>query len=291
MRDAEHVTTRDGRLLCVERGGARNRGARDRGDRPVVVLESGMGVSRHMWGATIERLDGRVATVAYDRSGLGDSPPDPAPRTLDRLASDLVDVLGDLGDAPVVLVGHSWGGPIVRRAAEQVPDRVAGLVLVDVTEETCELFVGAAGERQTRLALPLLPLLARTGVTRLAVRSLASKLPDAAAAGMRAVDGTVAAARTQQAELRHHVDDLRGLLAAPPALPRVPITYISGTRAARSERGRRPAVVAAHAAAADGLPLGRHVTADRSGHHVPVTEPDLVADEILRVVDAAAPTG
>ena len=273
--------TRDGRSLSVER-----RGELAGDGRPVVVLESGMGVSRHMWGAVIECLDGRATTIAYDRSGLGDSPADPAPRTLERLASDLVDVLGDLGDQSVVLVGHSWGGPVVRRAAEQVPDRVVGLVLVDVTEETCDLFVGASGERQTRLALPLLPLLARTGLTRLAVRRLASDLPDGSAAAMRAVDGTVAAARTQQAELRGHIDDLRGLLSAPPVLPTVPITYISGTRAARSERGRRPAAVAAHAAAAAAQPLGRHVTADRSGHHVPINEPALVADEILRIVDA-----
>lgn len=246
-----------------------------------------MGLSRHMWGATIERLGGQVTTVAYDRSGLGDSPADPAPRTLDRLASDLVDVLGDLGDGPLVLVGHSWGGPVVRRAAEQVPDRVAGLVLIDVTEETCAFLVGAAGERQTRIALPLLPVLARTGLTRLGVRRLASSLPDGSAAAMRTVDGTVAAARTQQAELRRHIDDLRRLLAAPPALPEVPVTYISGTRITRSERGRRPQLVAAHAAAAAALPLGRHVRAERSSHHVPFTEPELVADEVLRVVDLA----
>ncbi len=270
--------------MCVAR-----RGDADRPDVPTVVFEAGMGVSRHMWGATIARLDERIPTVAYDRSGLGDSPADGASRTLERLAADLVDLLDHLGRAPVVLVGHSWGGPIIRRAAEQRPDRVVGLVLVDVSEETCELFFSAANERQTRLAVALLPALARTGLPRLAARKLSASLPDDSAAAMRAVDGTVVAARAQQAELRHHIDDLRALAASPPVLPEVPVTYISGTRATRMERGRRPSLVAAHAAAAAALPHGRHVGADRSSHHVPFTEPALVADEIQRILDSWTP--
>ena len=44
-------------------------------------------------------------------------------------ADDVVALLADRTD--VVLVGHSYGGLVVRQAADRVPDRVARLILVD----------------------------------------------------------------------------------------------------------------------------------------------------------------
>lgn len=272
--------TRDGRNLYVER-----RGPSDA--RPLVVMEAGLGMSHHTWGAVVERLSGSVATVTYDRSGLGSSPADPARRDLQRLADDLADLLGHLGDGPFVLVGHSWGGPIVRVVASETPERIAGLVLVDVTDENCEEYFGRAPEIQNRLATALLPTIARTGALRRPVDRLAALLPEPSASGMRRDDGTSSAACAQQAELRSHLDDLRRLRLAPPQLPEVPVTYVSGGSASRLERGRRTALVAAHRASADALPLGRHVIAPGSGHQVPFTDPDIVADEVLRL---ATPT-
>jgi pimeloyl-ACP methyl ester carboxylesterase len=229
MTSEDRARTRDGRELFVESSGS---------GTPVVVFEAGMGGSRCSWGAVTPAVAPRTTAVVYDRSGLGRSPHDPAPRVLSRLVDDLVDVLDHLGDGPFVLVGHSWGGPIVRCAAAEVPDRVAGLVLVDQTDEGCDLFFAKAAERQVRLAGPLMPAMARLGLLRLAVRRLAAQLPEPAARAMRAEDGTVAAARTQQSEMAASLDDLRRLRA------------------------------------------------ERSGHYVPFTEPQLVADEILRIVDA-----
>lgn len=270
------VSTSDGRRLRVERRGS---------GRPIVVFEAGMGASRHTWGAVLDLLGDDVSTVSYDRSGLGESPADPGPRNLERLVSDLVDLLDELGDGPFVLVGHSWGGPIIRRAAERRPERVVGLVLVDVTEETCDLFFSPAAERQTRVGLRLMPFLARVGISGLAVKKLAASLPDASASQMRALDGTVDAARTQQAELLHHIDDLRLLRELPPVLPEVPVTYLTGTGDSRMERGRRPSLIAAHRGAAAALPNGRWVPAEHSTHYVPFTEPDLIAAEIRRIIE------
>ncbi len=273
----EWVRTRDGRDLYVERRGPDSR-------RPMVVLEAGMGLSHHAWGAVVDRLAASVPTVAYDRSGLGRSPADAAPRDLRRLADDLSDLLDHLGDGPFVLVGHSWGGPVVRLVASERPERVAGLVLVDVTDEGCDEYFGRGAAAQNRLAMALLPAIARTGALRRPVDRLAAMLPEPSASGMRRDDGTAAAAAAQQAELRGHLDDLRQLRLSPPALPPVPVTYISGAAASFLERGRREPLVDAHRTSAAALPQGRHVLAGRSGHHVPFTEPDLVADEVLRIV-------
>src|SRR5688572_11787247 len=167
----EHVRTRDGRELYAER----------RGDgAPVVVFESGMGVSRNMWGAVAPAVAEHTTTVVYDRAGLGRSQRDHEARDLARLAGDLVDVLDHLGGGPFVLVGHSWGGAVVRTAAAARPDRVAGLVLVDPTDERCDLFFSKGNARQTRAMTVLLPALARLGLVRAGVRKLASQLPEPA---------------------------------------------------------------------------------------------------------------
>lgn len=274
------VRTRDGRRLHAEACGA---GA------PTVVFEAGMGASRHMWGAVAPAIAEHARTVVYDRSGLGRSPVDPAPRDLARLASDLVDVIDHL-DGPVVLVGHSWGGPIARVAAAERGDRVAGLVLVDPTDEGCTAITSEQNERRSRSATWMMPLMARLGVLRLVARRLAAQLPEPAAAGMRAEDATRAATRTHVAEVVGSLADLRRLEAEPPALPDVPLTIISGQRAGRMEGGHRPELIAAHRARAHAAPQGRHVEAPRSGHMVPFTEPEIVVEEILRTLTLAGTT-
>ena len=271
------VRTRDGRPLHAEVAGTGG---------PTVVFEAGMGGSRHMWGGVVPGVAERARTLVYDRSGLGRSPADDAPRDLDRLASDLVDGL-DHVDGPVVLVGHSWGGPIVRVAAAERGDRVAGMVLVDPTDEGCAAITAEQNERRSRSASWLMPLMGRLGLIRLYVRRLAEQLPEPAASGLRAEDGTRAAIRTQVAEMTGSLADLRRLETEPPALPDVPLTVISGLRGGRMEGGHRPELVAAHRARARAAPQGRHVGAPGSGHMVPFTEPEIVVEEILRTLTLA----
>lgn len=272
------VTTRDGRRLAVE----------DRGEKvPVVVLEAGMGASHHSWGAVAPAVASVTRTVTYDRAGLGASDPDPAGRGLDRLVDDLLDLLADLGDGPFVLVGHSWGGPVVRVAASRVPDRIAGLVLVDQTDEGCDLYFDPKMDRQQRSWARLLPVLARLGLVRFVIGRARGELPDEAVAAMKAQDGGVDGARGHAAEAVASIDDLRGLRDDRPVLPDVPVTLISGTKRSRFGQAKRDALVAAHRALAESLPQGRHVEAGGSGHLIPLTEPDVVIAEVLRIVRGA----
>jgi pimeloyl-ACP methyl ester carboxylesterase len=275
----ERVTTPDGRWLHLERGGS---GA------PTVVFESGMGTSRNMWGAVAPKVAMRATAVVYDRAGLGRSPAATGPRDLAHLVADLEAVLAHLGAGPFVLVGHSWGGPIVRAAAADRPDRIAGLVLVDQTDEGCDLFFEKVNERQVAWGPRLLPLAARLGLLRIPVKRLSVHLPEDWAAAFRAEDGTLPAIRAQVAELVPSIDDLRRLREEPLALPDVPVSVISGMQNGVGERDRRPAIIATHRATAAALPRGRHVEAARSSHYVPVTEPDLIVAEVLRILDGGA---
>jgi pimeloyl-ACP methyl ester carboxylesterase len=258
---------------------------------PTVVFEAGMGTSQHSWAlvapAVAERTGGRVVT--YNRAGIGRSTVDPEPRTIARAASDLVALLDHLDAGPAVLVAHSYGGPIVREALATAPERVAGLVLVDQTDEGCDLFFAPEFERQQRFYGATLPVLARLGVTGLYARRPGRPLPADARRALRAESGSVAGARAQQRELATCDADLRRLRDDPhptPA-PGVPITVISGTQRprGRSAARRRDCLVAAHRRRAESTPDGRHVAAEHAQHMVMLTEPTLVVDEIVRLVD------
>jgi hypothetical protein len=72
-------------------------------------------------------------------------------------------------------------------------------------------------------------------------------------------------------------------------------TFTVTTRDGRTLHGERhgngsPVVVfeSGMGASAVAHPHGRHVEAELSGHYVPFTEPDLVAAEIFRMLDARA---
>ncbi len=105
---------------------------------PTVILEAGLIGWSLVWhrvqAASAVRSLTRVC--AYDRAGMGQSDEVPAPRSVDELAADLASLIEAAPIvAPVVLVGHSLGGLIVRAFAERHPAKVAGLVLVDPSSE------------------------------------------------------------------------------------------------------------------------------------------------------------
>lgn len=270
------IPTGDGRTLHAERLGSGS---------PAVVFEAGMGASRNTWGAIAPVVAERTTAVVYDRSGMGRSAPADGPRRLGQLADDLLDVIDHVGTGPVVLVGHSWGGPIIRRVAARRPELVVGLVLVDQSDEHCELFFNGSMDRQVRISRWLMPALARVGLLSVAVRRLAKDLPEPWRSAMRREDGTRQAVTAQLSEMESCVDDLRTLRDEPPTPLDVPVSVISGTRVGFLEKGRRGPLLDSHRQTARELPQGRHVTATRSSHYVPFTEPEIVVAEISRILD------
>jgi pimeloyl-ACP methyl ester carboxylesterase len=69
--------------------------------------------------------------VALDLAGYGQSGRGREDWTMAAFGQDVVSVVEALGLKRVVLIGHSLGGAAVLEAARHMPDRVAGLVLVD----------------------------------------------------------------------------------------------------------------------------------------------------------------
>jgi len=99
---------------------------------PTVILESGGPDDSSVWFKVQSGSDRRYRVCSYDRANLGSSDPAPAPRTFVDMARDLNTLLMNARiDGPYILVGHSMGGMLVRVFADQYPEKVAGLVLVD----------------------------------------------------------------------------------------------------------------------------------------------------------------
>ncbi|HEU5295544.1 MAG TPA: alpha/beta hydrolase [Burkholderiaceae bacterium] len=103
---------------------------------PTVVLETGLGAESDEWAA-VQRAIAPVARVCrYDRAGRGASDPAARPRSAADLVADLHTLLqgADL-PPPYLLVGHSFGGLLMRLFADRHRSLVAGLMLVDAMHE------------------------------------------------------------------------------------------------------------------------------------------------------------
>ncbi|WP_418061133.1 alpha/beta fold hydrolase [Pimelobacter simplex] len=259
--------TRDGRTLHAVVLPARSPTAADR--RPVtVVFEAGAAAARWSWAAVQPPVADFATAVAYDRSGLGRSAPDPAGRTLSRMADDLNDLLDHLQEeAPAgrrfVLVGHSAGGPVVRLAAARRPARIGGLVLVDPTDEAAAVLFGPRFRRLERTALAVGGALAKAGLLRFVYRGLVRSSPDDVRPALLAEAFTVQVMATSREQAR----------------------TVSGARTGDGMSAAiRAEANAAHAVRAARSPYGRHVLAERSGHYVPLTDPELIVEEVRRLV-------
>lgn len=144
--------------------------------KPTVVFEAGIGATHLNWRHVQEQVAQFAHTAAYDRTGLGWSSPCRSERTPGNIARELHAMLQTAGiEPPYVLVGHSFGGLVVRRYALEYPNQVAGVVLVDPMrcEEWPPLAPGKQGQldlgkKMIDYALPV----ARCGLARLAVALL-----------------------------------------------------------------------------------------------------------------------
>ncbi len=108
------------------------------GSGPVVVFTHGLGSHLHAWEATVAEFRDRYTVLTWDVRGFGGSdrrPDTMAPRTW---ASDLADVLDDVGADDAVIGGISMGGVVSQRFALDFPDRTRALILISTSSEVNE---------------------------------------------------------------------------------------------------------------------------------------------------------
>jgi pimeloyl-ACP methyl ester carboxylesterase len=155
-----------GRTLRAVRAGPSGEA---RAGAPLILLEHGAFGCATDWSVVQDRLaSAGLRSIAYDRAGLGHSPPGPVPRDGRAIVADMHALLQAMGETgPVVLVGHSMGGLMVRLYAVTWPEQVLGVVLVDaVAPEIMKDPVRARGVHAYGRLLRAVAAIARLGLMR-----------------------------------------------------------------------------------------------------------------------------
>ncbi|HEX5703899.1 MAG TPA: alpha/beta hydrolase [Pyrinomonadaceae bacterium] len=286
---------------------------------PTVVLIAGGGDFSFDWGLVQPDVSRFARVCSYDRAGIAWSDPGPIPRTMRQEAYELHLLLkAARNKAPFVLVGHSIGGLIARVYAEQYPDEVAGMVLVDPTHEDTTLMyqgkvvqvrAGAKGigvpPVQTMRNSPPKPAAAedikqfefnqklfgapkteppfdKLPVSTQAMRIWFRSQPPRAAAGADFWAEELHAMYLARAKTPYQLGDkpLVVLLTKPDAGNPPPGIAADEWKRIHEEKRQQKVGLAN---------LSRNsktVVAERSGHHIQLDEPHVVTDAIRFVVDA-----
>jgi pimeloyl-ACP methyl ester carboxylesterase len=253
---------------------------------PTVVLVGGLRASADDWSIsdkskpTVFSEVGKFTRVcACDRPGtpVDDEPsrsdPVPQPTTAKDGVADLHALLSAAGEAgPYVLVGHSYGGLIVRLYASTYPKEVSGLVLIDALSEGLQdaetpeqwAIQRKLIEGDVRESVVLYPALERIDVDR-------SFNQIRAAPPLRSIPVVVLSAD------RPWGPQVPSMIAAGKLSADIPRDFGYVTDAAQKKAQERLAKL---------VPNEKHITNTNSGHEIHKEQPQLVIDAIREVVEA-----
>ncbi len=278
---------------------------------PAVVLESGISATSINWRGVQTEIAKFTRALAYDRAGLGWSGPARTPRTAAQIVEELREMLRAAQvPAPYILVGHSFGGLVVRLYAARYPEEVAGLVLVDPLRPR-EWHPLTAQQRRNLIGGAVLSrwgaFLAHCGVVRFTLVRLSGgsrlfpRLIGRAAssrAGLETMERIAGEIRKMPPELWPAIAShwchpksfssmaahLRSLpasvvsivAAAPPA--NIPVIILTGAKSATKWSDEEIAGLSNDVT---------HIVAADSGHWIQLDEPSLVVDAVRNLM----PTG
>lgn len=201
---------------------------------PTIILEAGMGGCSLDWALVAPALSKNANVITYDRAGLGFSEDILEWPTCSAYVDDLRALLKTLGAAPpYLLVGHSYGGMIMRLFASRFPDEVCGLVLVDATHESRYLPDETTQGRKKQLISSLTRyklgyMLGPLGIPRIMKQHIGSKrLPEQWLAPVRALGYQASAYRAVYAEQLCTIESSLQLMMAEPLKEDLPVVVLS----------------------------------------------------------------
>jgi len=251
-----------------------------------VVFESGNGAGRTLWDPVIPLLRDIARTVAYDRAGRGRSSRAEPPQSIDDMAATLVELVRALAPGRVILVGHSMGGLIVRRAAQELSSRPAGLVLFDPTPDAAPFYAdwtATASKTDRILAVEQAAAHCRPLMRRL-TRSYGRMFSPDTYSTMLAEDFTPAGVAQTRRELKAFATGVGEFRSRPPRPPECDVIVISATRASRLQARNHDTIRDYQRRYAE--QVGWQFEDADSEHIVPAEQPGQVAGAIRRLADA-----
>ena len=102
---------------------------------PPLVFVHGFCCSHDDWLLQMQELKSRFEVVACDLRGHGQTPGRPQECSIEHFGGDVAALLPVLGLEKPILIGHSMGCRVVLEAARVAPERIAGLVLIDGSQQ------------------------------------------------------------------------------------------------------------------------------------------------------------
>lgn len=121
--------------------------------KSTVVVEAGTGDFSFDWVMVQTPVSQFTRICTYDRAGYAWSEPGPLPRTFQQITLELRMALKNAGEkGPFILVGHSYGGFLVRAYARYFPKEVAGMILVDSVQEDSRVIINKEAVRIREMA-------------------------------------------------------------------------------------------------------------------------------------------
>jgi pimeloyl-ACP methyl ester carboxylesterase len=109
---------------------------------PAVILEAGIGDFSFDWSLVQPKVAKFAPVYSYDRAGSAWSDMGPKPHTMHQDMYNLHTLLKKANiPGPYILVGASHGALLVRLFAQEYPDEVVGMVLVDGGYEDNIMFI------------------------------------------------------------------------------------------------------------------------------------------------------
>jgi pimeloyl-ACP methyl ester carboxylesterase len=98
---------------------------------PALVFVHGFACTHEDWHAQLAHFQRTHEVIACDLRGHGRTPGRPQECSIEHYGGDVAALVNNLEFARCVLIGHSMGCRVVLEAARLIPDKVAGIVLVD----------------------------------------------------------------------------------------------------------------------------------------------------------------
>lgn len=272
------------------------------GEGPTVVFENGPGGMGIDWSLVMPEVSEFATTIAYDRAGLGWSEPASGSRDIATLVTELNQMLQATGATPpYVLVGHSYGGLIVRAYAYTYPEDVAGLVLVDAAHEDQfeiypEEYAAKAeniGQQMASLRL-VYRLVTGSGVPALlgaATKDVSQHLPTELGEAREAatlIDSSHSVAATDEmTALPSSLDHVKQIRAPLGDIPVIILTHGRLIDAGVPEGLEEEVEAAWQAMQTNLLEISTDSSltiAEQSGHNIHVEQPELVIEAIREVL-------
>jgi len=260
-----------------------------------VLLSAGLNDFSVQWSRVQPLLAKETRTCAYDRAGLGWSDVSQNPATLQNAVSDLQAVLQSEGDQqPVILVGHSYGSLPVRAYAQQHPQNIKAIVLLDPSSEFMAEKITGYTEALDKAAEQFgsLASLASLGFIAFSTESIpANQLQGKALNQYRAVLATGNFFKAASAETAAMRSSLKAMQTVPQtALADIPIVIIS--------RGQPEPIPGLPEQSAQTLEQtwatlqtdlvqrlhARQIFAKQSGHNIQLSQPDLVYESVKQFI-------